>query len=78
MIKIMEQEKHFYQLEDGTYKRFFDKEDIKKFFEDFEIVYLEEKNMERYEKLKITWIGVIRMNKDNDILSYESWALDGK
>ena len=65
--KGKEIEKHFYQLEDGTYKRFFDKEDIKKFFEDFEIIYLEEKKMNRYEKLKITWVGVIRMNKDDDI-----------
>lgn len=57
--KGKEIERHFYELEDGTYKRFFDKEDIESFFGDYECIYLKEKVMDRYEKLKNTLVGVI-------------------
>ena len=56
-----EVERHFYKLEDGTYKRFFDKEDIEEFFCKYEIIYLEESTMNRYEKFKVTWAGAIRL-----------------
>ncbi len=47
-------EKHFYY--DGKiYKRFFDKDDIEELFKNFKICNLEEKKMDRYEKLKILW-----------------------
>ena len=47
-------EKNLYY--DGEiYKRFFIEEDFKELFKDFEIVYLEEKHMDRYEKPKTLW-----------------------
>ena len=36
-------------------KRFFDKEDIEYFFKDFEIQYINEENMNRWNKDKIVW-----------------------
>ena len=47
-------EKNFYY--DGEiYKRFFIEEDFKELFKDFEIISLEEKHMDRYEKPKTLW-----------------------
>ncbi len=47
-------EKNFYY--DGEiYKRFFEENDFKDLFKDFEILYLEEKHMDRYEKPKTLW-----------------------
>lgn len=45
----LEVEKHLFQTEDGRLKRFFDENDIKKFFKDFNIVYLKEEIMTRYK-----------------------------
>ncbi len=47
-------EKNFYY--DGEiYKRFFIEEDFNELFKDFEIISLEEKHMDRYEKPKTLW-----------------------
>lgn len=45
-------EKHLYQMEDGTIKRFFDSEDIEDIFSDFDIQFCEEQSMDRYSKPK--------------------------
>ena len=42
-------EYHVYETESGTIKRFFDEEDIRLFFSDFEIEYLKEETMSRYK-----------------------------
>lgn len=47
-------EKNFYY--DGEiYKKFFEEDDFKELFENFKILSLEEKHMDRYEKPKILW-----------------------
>ncbi|MCR5251655.1 MAG: class I SAM-dependent methyltransferase [Lachnospiraceae bacterium] len=45
----IELEHHVYELEDRTIKRFFDEEDVRRFFGDFEIVFLKEEIMTRYK-----------------------------
>lgn len=47
-------EKNFYYDGDIN-KRFFEENDFKDFFKDFEVLSLGEKHMERYEKTKILW-----------------------
>lgn len=42
-------EHHVFETESGTVKRFFDEEDIRLFFSDFEIEYLKEETMSRYK-----------------------------
>ncbi len=42
-------EHHVYETKTGTIKRFFDEEDIRLFFSDFEIEYLKEETMSRYK-----------------------------
>lgn len=42
-------EHHVYETKSGTLKRFFDEEDIRLFFSDFEIEYLKEETMSRYK-----------------------------
>ena len=44
-----------YYFKKGMTKRFFDKEDIEYFFKDFEIEYINEENMNRWNKDKIVW-----------------------
>ena len=44
-----------YYLKNGMTKRFFDKKDIEYFFKDFEIQYINEENMNRWNKDKIVW-----------------------
>ena len=44
-----EVEFHLYKTHDGRLKRFFDEEDIKTFFKDFDIIFLKEEIMTRYE-----------------------------
>lgn len=56
-------EKHLYETEDGRYKRFFDDEDFKKFFDKWEKLFLHEETMGRYKKEKILWRGAFRVNK---------------
>lgn len=47
--KGLEIEKHLFQTEDGRLKRFFDENDIRDFFKDFNIIYLNEEIMTRYK-----------------------------
>ena len=47
-------EENFYNV-NGDTKRFFDKEHIELFFKNWDIQYIEECVMTRYEKKKITW-----------------------
>ncbi len=61
--KGKEIEPHLYETDDGRYKRFFDSEDIKKFFYDWENLYLHEEVMKRYEAEKVLWRGAFKVNK---------------
>lgn len=61
--KGTEIEKHLYETADGRYKRFFDEEDFKKFFLDWEEVYLREETMGRYDLEKVLWKGAFRVVK---------------
>lgn len=45
----LEVEKHLYETDDGRLKRFFDEDDIRSFFKDFNIEYLNEEIMTRYK-----------------------------
>lgn len=49
----------------GIQKRFFDEKDLKKFFEDWDIEYLKEGNMNRWSEDKIVWKCVVRNIKNN-------------
>ena len=53
--KGLEIEKHLYQTEDGRLKRFFDENDIREIFKDFNIIYLKEEVMTRYKKDKVLY-----------------------
>lgn len=46
----------------GMLKRFFDEEDIKFYFKDFDIISLNEENMSRWSTDKIVWKGLVRKN----------------
>jgi len=48
----VEIEHHVYETESGMLKRFFDEEDIRSLFKDFEIEYLHEETMRRYKQDK--------------------------
>lgn len=48
-------EHHFYRTDDGMFKRFFDEEDIKTIFSDFNIFFCEEQQMMRYKREKIVY-----------------------
>ncbi len=48
-------EESYYRVDDGNTKRFFDEEAIKKLFEDWQIRYLREYEMLRYEYPKMLW-----------------------
>ncbi|MEG0799387.1 MAG: class I SAM-dependent methyltransferase [Bacilli bacterium] len=52
-------EKTFYFVNDIT-KRFFDEEDLRKFFKDWNIEYMNEEIMGRYDKIKKLWRCVVR------------------
>ena len=54
-------ENHFYLTKDG-YKRFFDEDDLRYFFKDFNIEYLKEDNMNRYGSVKRTYEVVLNKN----------------
>lgn len=56
-------EKHLYKLEDGTIKRFFDKDDIDNIFSDFDIIFCEEQPMNRYALKKIVYSVGLRKRK---------------
>lgn len=50
-----EVEPHLYRTRDGMLKRFFDEEDMYRFFSDFQIVFLEEQKMYRYQMEKMVY-----------------------
>ncbi|NLV90240.1 MAG: class I SAM-dependent methyltransferase [Tenericutes bacterium] len=52
-------EEHYYELSDMR-KRFFDREDFNKYFNDWDIVDLNEDVMTRYVKPKILWKGLVK------------------
>lgn len=58
-IKI---EHNFYETSVG-YKRFFDEEDINKFFQEWDKLYINEETMRRYGHEKILWKGAVKVNK---------------
>lgn len=55
-------EEHYYELSDMR-KRFFDREDFNKYFNDWDIVDLNEDVMTRYVNPKILWKGLVRNRK---------------
>ena len=59
----IEIEKHLYKTDDGTFKRFFDENDIKKIFKNWKILYINEEKTGRYDKEKILWKCAIQNNK---------------
>jgi len=61
--KGTEVEKHYYQTIKHGYKRFFDEEDIKKFFKDWEIIYAKEEEMNKLKKTKQVWIVSAKVKK---------------
>ena len=56
-------EPHLYVTEDGRYKRFFDRKDIKRFFAEWENIFVHEETMGRYEKEKVLWKCAMRVRK---------------
>lgn len=46
-------EHHLYRTDDGMFKHFFDEEDIKTIFSDFDVFFCEEQKMMRYKREKI-------------------------
>ena len=61
--KIKEIEKHYYETEDGRFKRFFDRNDIVDFFKNWDIQYINEEIMKRYGNDKIVWECKIKVKK---------------
>ena len=55
-----EVEHHVYETESGMLKRFFDEPDIRIFFKDFDIEYLQEETMSRYKMEKRLFRGCVR------------------
>lgn len=56
-------EHHLYKTIDGRYKRFFDQDDIKKFFADWDTLFIHEETMGRYEKEKVLWKCAMKTKK---------------
>ena len=56
-------EHHLYETDDGRYKRFFDEEDIKRFFSDWESLYIHEETMGRYDMEKVLWRCAMQVKK---------------
>ena len=61
--KGLEVEKHLYQTDDMGYKRFFDEKDIKYFLNGWDISYMQEEDMTRYDKPKKLWRCLAKANK---------------
>lgn len=58
----IEIEPHLYE-NNGSFKRFFDKQDFNKLFTDWETLYLKEETMSRYTQEKIVWRGAMKVAK---------------
>ncbi len=56
-------ERNYFRTADGRFKRFFDREDICKFFGDWEMLYLNEGQMIRYPLPKMLWTAMCRVTK---------------
>ena len=56
-------EHHFYRTADGMFKRFFDEEDIKTIFSDFNIFFCEEQKMMRYKREKVVYCVALSNEK---------------
>ncbi|MFR8104543.1 MAG: class I SAM-dependent methyltransferase [Clostridia bacterium] len=61
--KGKEIEPHLYETGDGRYKRFFDAQDLEKFFTDWEKLYIHEEIMGRYDLEKVLWRGAMKVKK---------------
>lgn len=61
--KGVEVERHLYMMPDGRYKRFFDGKDIYDFFRTFEIKYVRENLMTRYEQPKKAYVLGLKNRK---------------
>lgn len=46
---------HNFFFDGNIYKRYFDEEDCNYYFKDFNVYYLEENNMDRYDNPKVLW-----------------------
>ena len=57
----IEIEHHLYRTEAGMCKRFFDEEDIRSFFSDFEILFCEEEKMLRYSLEKVVFCVCLKL-----------------
>jgi len=55
-----EVEHHLYKTADGRLKRFFDRNDIERFFADWEMLFVREEEMTRYALPKILWTVMLR------------------
>lgn len=58
-----ETESHLFRTEDGMLKRFFDEKDVKHFFSEFDILFCEEQDMNRYKALKKVYTVCLRNRK---------------
>lgn len=56
-------EPHLYETIDGRYKRFFDYEDVERFFATWEKIYVHEETMGRYEREKVLWKCAMKVKK---------------
>ena len=56
-------EHHVYKTNDGRYKRFFDEEDINRFFSDWKSLYIHEEIMGRYGMDKVLWRCAMQVKK---------------
>ena len=56
-------EPHLYETDDGRLKRFFDLNDIQKFFANWDKLYIHEEVMSRYGAEKVLWRGALKVNK---------------
>ena len=54
---------HYYKTEDGRYKRFFDRTDLNRFLSDWEMLYVCEEEMLRYDLPKMLWVCACGVKK---------------
>lgn len=56
-------ERNYFKISDGRFKRFFDRDDIYGFFGDWNILYLKEERMDRYDLPKMLWTALCQVQK---------------